>query len=100
MYAVVNHLHLNGLIDDLLPSLEAEGAPLLDSQPGFRGFYFVREAEDRAIAIILWESHEYAERGAQAFGPTWFAQNVAPRLASPQQRSGGEVVVERIGLLE
>ena len=31
--------------------------------------------------------------GAQAFGPTWFNEHIIPYLASPQQRSAGEVLV-------
>ena len=37
---------------------------------------------------------EFAEiNGAKTFGPTWFAKNVAPYLASEQQRSVGEVIL-------
>jgi hypothetical protein len=32
--------------------------------------------------------------GSQKFGPTWFAANVTPYLASEQQRSTGAVIVE------
>jgi heme-degrading monooxygenase HmoA len=93
MYAVVNHLHFAKPVDDFRSALEQEGLPLLSSMPGFRDFYFVKVAEDRAIVIILWQDAAAAESGARAFGPTWFAKNLAPYLASEQQRSAGEVVV-------
>ena len=93
MYAVINHLHLSIPVDHVTPSVEQEGAPLLASLPGFRGFQFVKVAEDRAVVLILWEDAAAAQSGAKFFGPTWFAQNLAPHLASEQQRSAGEVVV-------
>jgi hypothetical protein len=93
MFAVINHLHLDVPVDDLRASVEQEGGPLLATLPGFRGFHFVREAADRATVIILWESAEAAQSGAQVFGPTWFANNLSPHLASEQQRSAGEVLV-------
>lgn len=95
MFAVVNYLHFTKPADEFRQSLEEEGAPILSSQPGFRNFYFVKTAEDRAIVIILWETATDAQAGAAVFGPTWFAQNVAPYLASEQQRSVGEVIVGR-----
>ncbi len=93
MYAVINHLHLDIPVDEVMGPLEHEGVPILAAQPGFAGFYLTREAPDRATAIILWESAEAAANGAAVFGPTWFAQNIAPHLASEQVRSVGEVVV-------
>lgn len=93
MFAVVNHLHLNKPVDEIRVSIEQEGAPLLATFPGFQGFYFVKEAEDRAIVIILWATPADAQSGAQKFGSTWFAQNIAPFLASEQQRSVGPVLV-------
>jgi heme-degrading monooxygenase HmoA len=94
MYAVVNHLHLSKPVDTFRAALEAEGLPLLASVPGFRDFYFVRSADDRAIVIIFWDTAEAAGQGAQTFGPTWFAKHIAPHLASEQQRSVGEVLVQ------
>jgi heme-degrading monooxygenase HmoA len=97
MYAVVNHLHLNIPVEDLVEPLEREGAPLLASQPGFLGFHLVKAGENHAIVVLLWESLEAAQKGAATFGPTWFAKNIAPQLASEQQRDVGEVVVSRVG---
>lgn len=95
MYVVVNHLHLDIPVDELRAAVEQEGAPLLSQLPGFRGFYFVRNGERDATVIIHWESAEAADNGARSFGPTWFAKNIAPHLASEQQRSGGEAIVQR-----
>ena len=82
MFAVVNHLHLTIPVEQLRQGVEDEAIPLLAAVEGFRGFYFVQEAPDRAIVILMWESGESAAKGAQLFGPTWFAKHIAPNLAS------------------
>lgn len=94
MFAVINQLHLSIPVDKLKPGLELTGIPLLESLPGFHGIYFVKHEDDRATVILLWDSAADAENGAKAFGPTWFAKNIAPFLASDQQRSVGEVIVK------
>lgn len=93
MFAVVNHIHLSKPVDELRLPVEKEGLPLLSSFPGFQDFYFVKVDDTHLIFIILWDTAANAQNGAQKFGPTWFAQNVAPFLASDQQRSVGEVIV-------
>jgi hypothetical protein len=93
MYAVVNHLHFSKPVDELRKAVEEEGLPLLVSLPGFKDLFFVKVAEDRAIVILLWQDAASADSGAKIFGPTWFAKNFAPYLASEQQRSSGPVIV-------
>jgi hypothetical protein len=92
MFAVVNHLHLSIPVEQVRLPLQMEALPLLQVQSGFLGAHVVKEAEDRAIVILLWASATDAQNGAQVFGPGWFHQNIAPYLASEQQRSVGEVI--------
>jgi len=95
MFAVINHLHFTKPVDEFQATIEEEGLlPLLSSLPGFRKFYVVRVSEDQATAIILWDSAAEATKAAEVIGPTWFNQHVIPHLASEQQRSVGEVIVE------
>jgi len=89
----VNHLHFSKPVDDLRESVEQEGAPLLASLPGFKGFHFIKVDDTHAIVLIFWDTPADAQNGAQVFGPTWFAKNFAPYLASEQQRSAGAVLV-------
>ena len=95
MFAVVNHLHFSKPADEFKKPVEDAGLPLLASFPGFQNFYFVRVSEYDAILIIIWDSAANAQNGSQKFGPTWFATNFAPYLASAsdQKRSIGEVLV-------
>lgn len=94
MFAVVNHLHFSKPVDELAIAVREEGLGVLSALPGFQDFYFVKTGEDRAIVIIIWQDANSANEGAKVFGPTWFAKNFAPFLASEQQRSGGEVLVK------
>ncbi len=93
MFAVINHLHFTRPAEDFVEGLEKEGLPLLSSQPGFVDFQFVKVAPDKAIVVILWKDSESAQNGAKVFGPTWFAQNIAPNLASEQERYVGPSLV-------
>jgi heme-degrading monooxygenase HmoA len=92
MYAVVNHLHFDRPVEEFSGVVVEDGMPVLASLPGFKDFYFIKEAEDRGIVIIIWADAASAEHGASSFGPTWFAKNFAPYLVSPQQRTVGEVL--------
>jgi hypothetical protein len=92
MHAVINHLHVDMPVEQLRPGLEAGLLPLIRQLKGFRAFYFMREAEDRAAVVIIWATAEDAQNGAAIIGPGWFAQNVAPHLASEQVRAVGEVL--------
>jgi hypothetical protein len=94
MYAVINHLHLTKPTDEIGAAMKAEGLPILAALPGFQDFYFIKIDETHGTVVILWDSPANAMNGSQKFGPTWFAQNVAPFLASDQQRSTGEVIVK------
>ena len=94
MYAVVNHLHLTIPADQLGAATAQSGLAVLKQLPGFRGLNLVKVADDRVIVVLYWETAADAQHGAATFGPTWFAQNIAPYLASEQQRSVGEVIVQ------
>ena len=93
MFAVVNHLQFSRPVDEIQAKLEKEGLPLLASNKGFINFHLVKEAEDKAIVLILWEDAASAQAGAKSFGPTWFTSNIKPHLVGPELRSVGEVTL-------
>ena len=93
MFAVINHLHFTKPAATFREPLEREGVPILAGLPGFRSFSFVQTAEDRAVVVIFWADGESAANGGRVFGPTWFAANVAPYLASEQERVLGPALV-------
>lgn len=92
MFAVVNHLYLSKPVDEFQSAVQSAGLPLLQSLAGFKELHFVKAGDDHAIVILLWENGAAAQAGAAVFGPTWFAQNLAPFLKSEQQRSAGPVI--------
>ena len=93
MYAVINHLHLTIPVEEIREKVDQELVPLMRTLPGFVAFYLTKDADDRATAIILWDSATAADNGGKVIGPSWFAKNVAPYLASDQVRTVSEVVV-------
>lgn len=97
MYVVINHLHLDIPVDQMLDSVREEFVPLLAGLKGFRNYYLVKEAEDRATVLAFYETAEDAANGAKAIGSTYFAERIAPHLASDQVRTSGEVVVQASG---
>jgi hypothetical protein len=90
---VVNHLRFDGPVDEVAPTIAERFPPVFDEQPGFHAFYFVKEADDRAVAIIVWDTPEAAEAGAKIVGPTLFDEFIVPRLAAPQERTAGPALV-------
>ncbi|HVO74632.1 MAG TPA: hypothetical protein VMT35_11460 [Ignavibacteriaceae bacterium] len=96
MFAVVNHLHFAKPVESFRSIVERDGLPLLSSYDGFKGFHFVKAAEDRAIVIIFWRDAACAEAAAKSFGPAWFAVHLKPYFAEPEQRSIGEVIVSSL----
>lgn len=94
MIAVINHLHFVDSVEKYAEKLNSEGMQILAALPGFLNLYFVKEGENSGVVILLWDSPEHAKNGADQFGPTWFAKNIAPNLASEQRRSVGPVLVK------
>jgi hypothetical protein len=90
---VVNHMRFNVPVDELVPVVTERFLPAFDAQPGFHAFYFVREADDRAVVVIVWDSPEDAAAGSAALGPTVFNDVVVPRLAAAQERTVGPALV-------
>ena len=95
MYAVVNHLHFNRPAAEFSAAVQDSGGPRLAQERGFRQIYFVQEAEDQGIIIILWDDAASAAAGAQPGSmrtscPTWPAPRTAARAkCSPVTRKRG-----------
>jgi hypothetical protein len=90
---VVNHLRFSIPVDEVAPTVAERFPAAFDAQPGFHAFYFVKEADDRAVVIIVWDSAEAAAAGSAAIGPTVFDEVIVPSLAGPQQRTVGPALV-------
>lgn len=88
---VVNRIRLRVPVDSLVPDVERELGPVLQGLDGFERYYFVKAAENEAIAIIVWSTLEAAQAGGALLGPTLFNQYIAPHAES-QDRVVGAVV--------
>jgi hypothetical protein len=93
MYTVINHLALNVPADSLKPDFE-RGVQVLRDLDGLVSANIVKEGDSQVAVVLVWQSQSHAEAGAAKFGPSWFAQNLAPRLAGPQQRTAGETIAQ------
>lgn len=93
MHAVINQLHFKRPVQETLQDVEGNLGPIIEQLPGFKSFYVVQTAEDRATVIILWETEADAINGGKTIGPTYFATAIAPHLASDQVRELGPVIV-------
>ena len=91
MHAVVNHLQFREPADNLVDIMR-EGAGVLSTYPGFHSMQIAKEATDRLVLIIFWQSQAEAEAAAASFGPLWFGPNIGHRLYGPQRPSAGPVV--------
>lgn len=94
MHAVINHLHFKRTVRETLTGIENDLGPIIEKLPGFKNFFVVQTAEDRATVIIFWETEADAVNGGKTIGPTYFATAVAPYLASDQVRVLGPVIAE------
>ena len=95
MYATINHWQLNTPVTELRASMEAELLPELSQAKGFKGMFFVKEADDRCAFIVLWESPEALESAQPALAKGWFGKTMFPRAVGAPSRSFGEVLVSR-----
>ena len=96
MYANISDYHFRPGSDaqQLIQRTEQEAMPLAEQVPGFRAYYFVRVADDRVLAISLWDSQADWEETLPRLMP-WLQENVAPQLAREPERTAGDVVIER-----
>jgi hypothetical protein len=72
---------------------ERDFTPLARESPGFRGVQFVQLSDDEVMTVWQWDSAGDWEAAQARFGP-FLQQHVAPHLAQPPERAGGEVVLQ------
>jgi hypothetical protein len=88
---VVNHLRFEQpLPGDLIASAEDACRRLVDA--GGLAASLVRVNERHAILILTFPDLETEERIKSEIGGPWMKEHVLPLLASPTERSSGEVV--------
>ena len=75
MFAHVVAAHADAEAFDNLTGMVQEGLPGIPQQPGFRGFYLLRDPEsDKLMTLSLWETEEDLQASvARAAGQTALA---------------------------
>lgn len=95
MFVNVGRFRLRPMAADereaMMRSFEEDVPPIVGESHGFRGVYFVRVSDEDLMTVWLWDSEADWEAAFPRFGPSLQA-NVAPHLAGPPDRAGGEVV--------
>ena len=77
----------------LIQRIEQEAMPMAQELQGWQAYYFVRVADDRVLAVSVWDSKAGFDNGLPRLLP-WMQENVAPHLASAPERAAGEVVFQ------
>ena len=92
MYAVVNRLRLRQpLPDEALRSAREEVLPRM-REAGCRSVQLVRVNDLHWILLISFDEREALDEAAKTIGGPWMNEHVVPLLASPTERSVGEIV--------
>lgn len=88
---VVNHLRLATPLPD---EVIAGGDEICDQivEAGGLSASMVQVDETHTILVLTFPDLETEERISSSLGGPWMVENVVPHLASPPERSSGEVV--------
>ena len=94
MHIVVNHLTIQDTVDwsKLGAAVEQFQAGVSGKHPGFLGVSLVREGENKAILLVLFQDLESLNDFSRNIAAPWFTEHVKPYLAGPVDRHVGEIV--------
>jgi len=81
-----------GAAEEVVTRIVAGAVPAMRSTAGFKGYLVLAAADDRIIAMSLFDDKSVAEHSAQALDP-WIKENIGPLLASPVETIIGTVIL-------
>jgi len=88
----VNHLHLGEpLPPETFATFGEAGRTLIEA--GMISFHLARVDDTHLILVLFFPTAEDADRVAKEVGGPWMREPVVAYLASPTERSVGEVLV-------
>jgi heme-degrading monooxygenase HmoA len=97
MFVVVGRFHFRPMGQDEQQSMmqlwERDFVPMVRESRGFRSVRFVQLSDEEMMTDWHWDSEADWDAAQARFGP-FLQQHVAPNLAQPPERVGGEVVLE------
>jgi hypothetical protein len=81
-----------GAGEEFARRVRASALPAMRQMDGFRGYFLVLDADDKAIALSLFASRSIAEASTPKLMP-WIKENLGPLLASPTEAIDGSVFI-------
>jgi hypothetical protein len=98
MFSMVGRFRFRSLGDDeqqsLMQRIEQDAVPIIRESPGFRDLRLVvRPADNELMTVWLWDSEADWDAALVKLGP-FIQENLAPDLAQPPERLGGEVATQ------
>jgi hypothetical protein len=79
-------------VEEAAKRAEAGIGPILQSNPGFRGYYVVDAGDGVGCSITVFESQEAAERSREEV-MGWIEKNLSDLYREPPVITAGEVIV-------
>jgi hypothetical protein len=98
MFSMVGRFRFRSFNDaeqqSLIQRMEEDAAPILRECAGFRELRAVVRPEDNELMTVwLWDSEAEWEAALAKLGP-WIQENLAPDLAQPPERLGGDIAAQ------
>jgi len=91
MFCVVRRFSSMNSVQEAAKRAEAGLAPILQRNPGFRGYYIVDAGEGVGCSVTVFESREAADATREeALG--WIEKNLGDLYKEPPQITAGEVI--------
>lgn len=92
MYCVTRRFTSMRSVEEAAKRAEAGLAPILQRNPGFRGYYIVDAGDGVGMSITVFESREAAEKSRdEALG--WIEKNLSDLYKEPPLITAGETIV-------
>jgi hypothetical protein len=98
MFSMVGRFRFRSFGDaeqqSLMQRIEQDAVPIIRESPGFRDVRFVvRSADNELMTVWLWDSEADWDAALARLGP-FIQENLAPHLAQPPERLGGDVATQ------
>jgi hypothetical protein len=92
MFCVTRRFSSMGSVEEAAKRAEAGVGPILQRNPGFRGYYIVDAGDGVGCSITVFESREAAESSREEV-MDWIQRNLSDLYREPPVITAGEVIV-------
>jgi hypothetical protein len=92
MFCVTRRFSSMSSVEEAAKRAEAGVGPILQRNPGFRGYYIVDGGDGVGVSITVFESREAAESSREEV-VGWIEKNLSDMFREPPQITAGEVIV-------